>query len=75
MVRDLVENAIDMVRDEKLDEIEDRAELAAEDKLIELLAAQTMGPDTPGGGGPQAAPQEPGMPALVVVADECCSVD
>ncbi|HEY5331851.1 MAG TPA: ATP-dependent protease ATPase subunit HslU [Acidobacteriaceae bacterium] len=40
MVRDLVEIAIDMVREEKLDEIEDRAELAAEDRLVELLAAQ-----------------------------------
>jgi len=40
MVRDLVEIAIDMVREEKLDEIEDRAELAAEDRLVDLLAAQ-----------------------------------
>jgi ATP-dependent HslUV protease ATP-binding subunit HslU len=40
MVRDLVEIAIDMVRDEKLDEVEDRAELAAEEKLIELLMQQ-----------------------------------
>src|ERR1700761_7397635 len=40
MVRDLVEIAIDMVREEKLDEIEDRAELAAEDRLLELLLAQ-----------------------------------
>src|SRR6201996_6204443 len=40
IVRDLVEIAIDMVREEKLDEIEDRAELAAEDRLLELLLAQ-----------------------------------
>jgi ATP-dependent HslUV protease ATP-binding subunit HslU len=40
MVRDLVEIAIDMVRDEKLDEVEDRAELAAEERLIELLMLQ-----------------------------------
>src|SRR5579875_2767275 len=40
IVRDLVDVAIDMVREEKLDEIEDRAELAAEDKLIELLMQQ-----------------------------------
>ncbi len=40
MVRDLVEISIDMVREEKLDEIEDRAELAAEDRLVDLLAAQ-----------------------------------
>ena len=40
MVRDLVEIGIDMVREEKLDEIEDRAELAAEEKLVELLVGQ-----------------------------------
>ena len=38
IVRDLVEIAIDMVRDEKLEEVEDKAELAAEDRLIDLLA-------------------------------------
>jgi ATP-dependent HslUV protease ATP-binding subunit HslU len=43
MVRDLVEIAIDMVREEKLDEVEDRAELAAEERLIELLLAQGGG--------------------------------
>ncbi len=37
MIRDLVENSIDMVRDEKLDEIEDKAELNAEDRLLDLL--------------------------------------
>jgi ATP-dependent HslUV protease ATP-binding subunit HslU len=37
MIRDLVETAIDMVRDEKLDEIEDKAELNAEDRLLDLL--------------------------------------
>jgi ATP-dependent HslUV protease ATP-binding subunit HslU len=40
IVRDLMEIAIDMVREEKLDEVEDRAELAAEERLIELLVAQ-----------------------------------
>jgi ATP-dependent HslUV protease ATP-binding subunit HslU len=40
IVRDLVEIAIDMVREEKLEEVEDRAELAAEDRLIDLLMAQ-----------------------------------
>src|SRR6202021_618390 len=40
IVGDLMEIAIDMVREEKLEEIEDRAELAAEDRLIELLIAQ-----------------------------------
>ncbi len=40
MVRDLVEIAIDEVREEKLEEIEERAEAAAEERLIELLLAQ-----------------------------------
>ncbi len=40
MVRDLVEIAIDEVREEKLEEIEDRAEAAAEDRLLEMLFAQ-----------------------------------
>ena len=36
MIRDLVEIAIDMVREERLDEVSDRAEKNAEDRLIEL---------------------------------------
>jgi len=37
MIRDLVDIAIDMVREEKLDEIGDRAEQAAENRLLDLL--------------------------------------
>jgi ATP-dependent HslUV protease ATP-binding subunit HslU len=37
MVRDLVETAIDMVREEKLDEVAVRAEQAAEERLLDLL--------------------------------------
>jgi ATP-dependent HslUV protease ATP-binding subunit HslU len=37
MIRDLVDIAIDMVREEKLDEIGDRAETAAETRLLEIL--------------------------------------
>ncbi len=44
IIRDLVENAIDMVRDEKLDEVEDKAELNAEDRLLDLL----LPPPAPG---------------------------
>ena len=40
IVRDLMEIAIDMVREEKLDDVEDRAEQLAEERLIELLFAQ-----------------------------------
>src|ERR1700751_366201 len=41
IVRDLVEIAIDMVREEKMEGVEDKAELAAEDRLIDLLLPPT----------------------------------
>src|ERR1700759_5448788 len=54
IVRNLVEIAIDMVREEKMEEVEDKAELAAEDRLIDLLlpppsqpAAQVKSAATP----------------------------
>ena len=37
IVRDLVEIAIDMVREEKLEEVEDKAELNAEERILDLL--------------------------------------
>jgi ATP-dependent HslUV protease ATP-binding subunit HslU len=37
MIRDLVDIAIDMVREERLDEVAERAEKNAEDRLLELL--------------------------------------
>src|ERR1700728_4030882 len=37
MIRDLVDIAIDMIREEKLDEIGDRAEAAAENRLLDIL--------------------------------------
>jgi ATP-dependent HslUV protease ATP-binding subunit HslU len=37
MVRDLVDIAIDMVRDERLDEVADRAERNAEERVLDLL--------------------------------------
>src|SRR5919109_1546387 len=43
MIRDLVEIAIDMVRDERLDEIGERAERNAEERLLDLL----MPPQSP----------------------------
>lgn len=54
IVRDLVEIAIDMVREEKLEEVEDKAELAAEDRLLDLLL-----PPTPAAN-PPVASQDPG---------------
>jgi ATP-dependent HslUV protease ATP-binding subunit HslU len=37
MVRDLVETSIDMVREEKLDEVAERAEQGAEERMLDLL--------------------------------------
>lgn len=44
MIRDLVEMSIEMVREEKLDLVADRAEQNAEDRLLEIL----MPPQPPG---------------------------
>jgi ATP-dependent HslUV protease ATP-binding subunit HslU len=59
IVRDLVEIAIDMVREEKMEEVEDKAELAAEDRLIDLLL-----PPTPA----MNAVQEPGSNVIQLPA-------
>ena len=37
IIRDLIEIAIDMVREERLEEVEDRAEMNAEERLLDLL--------------------------------------
>ncbi len=59
IVRDLVEIAIDMVREEKMEEVEDKAELAAEDRLIDLLLPPT----------PSSEPvQEPGSNVIQLPA-------
>ncbi|MGH9488657.1 MAG: ATP-dependent protease ATPase subunit HslU [Terriglobales bacterium] len=50
MIRDLVEIAIDMVREEKLDEVGEKAEQNAEERLLDLLL-----PPTPPESAPAAA--------------------
>jgi len=44
MIRDLVEIAIDMVREEKLDEVSERAEQNAEERLLDLLLPAPVTP-------------------------------
>ena len=44
MVRDLVETSIDMVREEKLDEVADRAEQTAEERVLDLLLPPSLPP-------------------------------
>ncbi len=43
MIRDLVEIAIDMVREEKLEDVADKAELNAEERLLDLLLPSAVG--------------------------------
>ncbi len=54
IVRDLVEIAIDMVREEKLEEVEDRAEMNAEERLLDVLLPPPAQP--PAGSSPSAPP-------------------
>jgi ATP-dependent HslUV protease ATP-binding subunit HslU len=64
MIRDLVEISIDMVREEKTDEVAEKAEQNAEERLLDLLLPPPPAPrrpDKPGGdddGGRGAASQE-----------------
>ncbi|MBZ5507644.1 MAG: ATP-dependent protease ATPase subunit HslU [Acidobacteriia bacterium] len=44
MIRDLVEIAIDMVREEKLEEVTEKAEQQAEERLLDLLLPATPAP-------------------------------
>ncbi len=43
MIRDLVEISIDMVREEKLEEVADKAEANAEERLLDLLLPRPVG--------------------------------
>ena len=56
MVRDLVETSIDMVREEKLDEVADRAEQTAEERVLDLLLPPSP-PPAPGTSEADAAQQ------------------
>src|SRR6516225_7220874 len=68
MVRDLVEIAIDMVREEKLEEVEDKAELNAEERLLDLL----LPPPAPAassstGSGSHQSPNQPSHQGPTVI--------
>ena len=49
MIRDLIEIAIEMVREEKLEDVADKAELNAEERLLDLLLPPTPAPPPPSG--------------------------
>ena len=50
MIRDLIEIAIDMVREEKLEDVSDKAEMNAEERLLDLLLPSTPTVIPPAGG-------------------------
>jgi ATP-dependent HslUV protease ATP-binding subunit HslU len=64
IVRDLVEIAIDMVREEKLEEVEDRAEMNAEERLLDVLLPPPAQP-APAASGQTPAPNAPGFGAQI----------
>ncbi len=53
MIRDLVELGIDMVREEKLEDVSDKAELNAEERLLDLLLPAAAGTTMPRSDQPQ----------------------
>jgi ATP-dependent HslUV protease ATP-binding subunit HslU len=61
IIRDLVEIAIDMVREEKMEEVAEKAEQNAEERLLELLL-----PGSP----PPASSSSPGSSGLVLTSGE-----
>jgi ATP-dependent HslUV protease ATP-binding subunit HslU len=59
MIRDLVEIAIEMVRNEKLDEIADKADQNAEERILDiLLPPSTSSPHGPGDDGTKASAEQ-----------------
>ncbi len=59
MVRDLAEIAVDMVREERLYEIQDKAEENAEEKLLDLLLPPLRPVSPPEAATPGPAPEKP----------------
>jgi ATP-dependent HslUV protease ATP-binding subunit HslU len=59
MVRDLVELGVDMIRDERLEEVRGKAAQAAEERLLDVLLPPTraIGPDEDGGAAPDQQSQ------------------
>ncbi len=62
MVRDLVEIAIDMVREEKLEDVSDKAEMNAEERLLDLLLPSVGGPRPDAGFGGRPGDGEAALP-------------
>ncbi len=65
MIRDLVEISVDMVREEKLEEVADKAEANAEERLLDLLLPHPIGGPVgvPAGGDAAPAASQPERPS------------
>jgi ATP-dependent HslUV protease ATP-binding subunit HslU len=66
MIRDLIEIAIDMVREEKLEDVANKAEMNAEERILDLLLPPSPGT---GDGAGAAAAGGPGEPGLVLAGE------
>jgi ATP-dependent HslUV protease ATP-binding subunit HslU len=66
MVRDLTEIAIDMVREEKLEEVQEKAELNAEERLLDLLLPTAP---APAASSPSPSPSATSSPGLALVGE------
>src|SRR5213079_1333981 len=64
MIRDLVEIAIEMIREEKLEDVADKAELNAEERLLDILLPP-----------PAPRPAEPGQAGFVLEGTTSSSGD
>jgi ATP-dependent HslUV protease ATP-binding subunit HslU len=68
MIRDLIEVAIDMVREEKLEDVADRAELNAEERLLDVLLPAASPQPAPSDGSEKVGFGTP-APELPVASD------
>ncbi|PSH04830.1 MAG: HslU--HslV peptidase ATPase subunit [Acidobacteria bacterium] len=80
MIRDLIEIAIDMVREEKLEDVAEKAEMNAEERILDLLLppSPTATTTTPSDGtatsGESAGPRTiPGEPTAIMALTESTS--
>jgi len=58
MIRDLIEIAIDMVREEKLEDVAEKAEMNAEERILDLLLPPTPGVTSGVTSGPTGPPAD-----------------
>ncbi len=63
MIRDLVEVAIDMVREEKLEDVQEKAEINAEERLLDLLLPSSPAPASGTAGASETGIELVGSPA------------